>query len=544
MSNKNKICQCLVIGGGIAGLTAALNLADRGVSVILITKTKLKESNSAYAQGGIAAVLDNKHDTIDYHAKDTIEAGAGLCDSAVVRYIIERAPLAIKWLSGVGVPFTTSSMQNDNVDCIYHLTREGGHSARRVVHAADATGNVVIGTLARKVMEHPQIVLLQDCIAVDLILGDKINKDARRCYGAYVFDKTTNAVITIAADNTILATGGAGKVYLYTSNPDIATGDGVAMASRIGCRIADMEFIQFHPTCLYHPQAKSFLISEAVRGEGGILKLPNGRRFMQDYDPRLELAPRDIVAKAIDYEMKKHGLECVYLDISHKSPQFICEHFPTIYARCAALGIDITANPIPVVPAAHYMCGGIMADVTGKTDVNNLYAIGECASTGFHGANRLASNSLLECLVMGKAVADTITSTPILNSFASIKSDANSKGALPLWDESRVQASDEEVLVAHNWDELRRTMWDYVGIIRTDKRLRCALKRIDLLKEEIHEYYSSFKLSANLLELRNLVTVAELIVKSALLRHESRGGHFSKDYPQTQAVAKRSILSL
>jgi L-aspartate oxidase len=446
--------------------------------------------------------------------------------------VVEHGKETVEWLIEQGVSFT-----REHDDSGYHLTREGGHSHRRVIHAADATGHAVQTTLAQKVRQHPNITLLENHIAVDLITTHKVKaKDpellnSNACLGAYVLDNTTGKVITIGAQNTILATGGAGKVYLYTTNPDVSTGDGMAMAWRAGCRVANMEFIQFHPTCLFHPHAKSFLISEVVRGEGGILKLPDGTRFMPEYDSRAELAPRDIVARAIDFEMKKRGIDCVYLDISHRSLAFIQEHFPNIYRRCLELGIDISKTPIPVVPAVHFMCGGVMTDDIGRTDINNLYAIGETACTGLHGANRLASNSLLECLVFSQSAAEDILSQP-----------EKPVPTLPYWDESRVTDADEEVLITHTWDELRRSMWNYVGIVRTDKRLSRALHRIHMLRNEVHEFYSNFKISNDLIELRNLLQVAELIVRSAMERKESRGLHYSKDHPDTDTDPIPTVL--
>jgi len=520
----------LIIGSGLAGLTLALNLAETR-KVALVTKKKLNDSASAWAQGGIAAVLSIE-DSPEAHIRDTLIAGAGLCDEAMTHYIIENGPAAIKWLIEHGVNFT----RDDHHETGFHLTREGGHSVRRIIHSDDATGKVIQLTLGEQVLQHPNIDVLEQHIAVDLITSQKlaprlpVKKNC--CYGAYVLDKAANKVRTIGAQNTILATGGTGKVYLYTTNPDVATGDGIAMGWRAGCRVANMEFIQFHPTCLYHPHAKSFLISEAVRGEGGLLKLPNGERFMPRHDPRAELAPRDIVARAIDFEMKKRGLDCVFLDISHKPTEFLRQHFPTIYQFCLSLGIDITREPIPVVPAAHYTCGGIMTDKCGRTDLDHLYAVGETAHTGLHGANRLASNSLLECLVIGMSAAKDITSQSSLES-----------PTLLDWDESRVTDADEEIVISHNWDELRRFMWSYVGIVRTNKRLERAQHRIDLLREEINEYYSNFRVSSDLLELRNLVCTAGLIVRSAMLRHESRGLHYSRDFPETLPQGIDTILT-
>ncbi|MDD3354112.1 L-aspartate oxidase [Zoogloea sp.] len=515
----------LILGSGLAGQSLALRLADK-LKIALVTKRSLEDSASAWAQGGIAAVLDPTDNT-EAHVADTHTAGAGLCSDQATRFVVENGPRAIRWLIDQGVPFTPDS----NSPIGYHLTREGGHGARRVIHVADATGAAVQATLTERVRRHPNIQIFEQHIAVDLITGDKIGRPGEGCLGAYVLDIEKDEVRTFAARHTVLATGGAGKVYLYTTNPDTATGDGVAMAWRAGCRVANMEFIQFHPTCLYHPQAKSFLISEAVRGEGGLLRRPDGSRFMPEHDPREELAPRDVVARAIDFEMKKHGLDCVFLDISHKPADFLQEHFPNILARCAELGIDITRQPIPVVPAAHYSCGGIVTDLHARTDVAGLYAIGETACTGLHGANRLASNSLLECLAFSESAAAHILAHP--------RAQAT---ALPQWDESRVTDSDESIVISHNWDELRRFMWDYVGIVRTNKRLQRAQHRIRLLAREIDEFYSHFRVSNDLIELRNLVVTADLIVRCALQRQESRGLHFSRDYPQTLPKARDTVL--
>jgi L-aspartate oxidase len=514
-----------MVGSGLAGLTVALHLADH-MTVGIVTKGQLREGASNWAQGGIAAVLA-KEDSPEAHIHDTLIAGAGLCDEAVTRFVVTQSRESIEWLIAQGVPFT----RDEGSDSGFHLTREGGHSHRRVIHAADATGEAVQTTLEGKVKAHPNVTVLEHHTAIDLVTSRKIGLDEPRCLGLYALDRKADRVITIGARHTVLAAGGAGKVYLYTTNPDTASGDGIAMGWRAGCRIANMEFIQFHPTCLYHPHAKSFLISEAVRGEGGLLKLPDGTRFMLEHDPRAELAPRDIVARAIDFEMKKRGLDCVYLDISHKSADFLKSHFPTIYARCLELGIDITREPIPVVPAAHYTCGGILTDTQGRTDLPGLYAVGETACTGLHGANRLASNSLLECLVFGRSTAEYI-----------LTQGQPAWLPLPAWDESRVTDPDEEVVIAHNWDELRRFMWDYVGIVRTNKRLERAQHRIRLLQEEIHEYYANFRVSNDLLELRNLVQTADLIVRCALARKESRGLHYSLDYPQLASVASNTLL--
>ncbi len=504
----------IIIGGGAAGFSAALHLPS-SLKVAVLAKTPGEQHSSYWAQGGISAVLE-PDDSIEQHTDDTTEAGAGLCDEAVVRFCASAGRENIEWLADLGMPFSRDRQDVSNSG--FHLTREGGHSQRRVVHAADATGKALQQTLQAHVLERGNIQIFNQHIAIDLI--HRQNK----CVGLYALNREDQHVDLFRARKIILATGGASKVYLYTSNPDGSTGDGIAMAWRAGCQVANMEFIQFHPTCLYHPDAKSFLITEAIRGEGGKLLLPDGQRFMPKFDSRAELAPRDIVARAIDHEMKRLGVDCVYLDISHKSRAFIKSHFPTIYERCLEFDIDITRQPIPVVPAAHYTCGGVMVDINGRTNLENLYAVGEVAYSGLHGANRMASNSLLECLVFSQAAAkhiaaeiDTSTKLPVLKR----------------WDESQVTDSDEDIVVAHNWDELRRFMWDYVGIVRTDKRLQRALHRTELLKSEINEYYGNYKVSADLLELRNLVVVAELIIRSALARKESRGLHFTLDYPET-----------
>lgn len=521
----SKQYDVLILGSGTAGQSLALRLADR-LRVGLVTKRALLDSASNLAQGGIAAVLDNS-DSVEAHIEDTFTAGAGLCDPAATRFVVENSKAAIDWLISQGVSFT----REDESALGYHLTREGGHSHRRIIHAADATGAAVQAALSERVRSHPNIEILENHIAIDLILGEKVGRPGEGCFGAYVFDVVNDHVVTVTARHTVLATGGVGKVYLYTTSPDISTGDGIAMAWRAGCRVANMEFIQFHPTCLYHPHAKSFLISEAVRGEGGVLILPDGTRFMPAHDARAELAPRDVVARAIDFEMKKRGIDCVFLDITHKPADWLQAHFPTIYRRCLELGIDISREPIPVVPAAHYTCGGIVTDLAARTDVPHLYAVGETACTGLHGANRLASNSLLECLVFGEAAAKDILAGPRIE-----------LPAIPEWDESRVTDADEEVVISHNWAELRQAMWDYVGIVRTTKRLQRAKHRIRLLEREIEEFYSHFRVSNDLIELRNLVVTAELIVRCALKRKESRGLHFSRDYPETLLRARDTVL--
>ena len=512
----------LVIGSGAAGLTLALQLADTA-RIAVISKGELNAGSTYWAQGGIAAVLHDG-DTIDAHVADTLVAGAQLCHEDSVRFTVKNSSDSIKWLLSQGVQFSRYEHSND----AFHLTREGGHSQRRIIHAADATGREVSETLTNRARENANIEIFTRHVAVDLIIAQD------RCHGAYVLNRDSGHVELFHAKAIVLATGGANKAYLYTSNPDGASGDGIAMAWRAGCRIANMEFNQFHPTCLYHPKAKSFLITEAIRGEGGRLISANGERFMFRYDERGELAPRDVVARAIDHEMKRLGSDCVYLDISHKSPEFLLEHFPTIKARCLELGIDITREAIPVVPAAHYTCGGVMVDQHGKTDIPSLYAIGETSFTGLHGANRLASNSLLECFVYGTSAA-----THIREQLANLPAP---NIALP-WDESQVTDSDEDVVISHNWDELRRFMWDYVGIVRTNKRLQRALNRAALLQQEIDEYYSNYKVSNDLLELRNLAMVAELIIRSAMQRTESRGLHYTLDYPAQLDNAEDTILT-
>lgn len=512
----------LIVGSGLAGLSAALHLAPTH-RVAVLTKRSMRDGSSGWAQGGIAAVL-GENDSFDAHVGDTLVAGAGLSEPTATRFVVEHAPESIAWLRSLGVPF---SQENGHL----HLTREGGHSARRIVHVTDATGAAVQQTLIEHVRRTPNISVFEHHMLVDLIRAGKLGHTPDRCLGLYALDEETDEVVTFRAPHTILATGGAGKVYLYTTNPDTATGDGIAAAWRAGCRVTNMEFIQFHPTCLYHPNVKNFLITEAVRGEGGRLLLPDGTRFMPNHDARAELAPRDVVARAIDFEMKKHGLDCVYLDISHQPPEFVREHFPNIHARCLELGIDITRQPIPVVPAAHYTCGGVHSDLRGRTDLPGLHAIGETAYTGLHGANRLASNSLVECMVFARSASSDILATPMA-----------APPTVPAWDDSRVTDADEAVVISHNWDELRRFMWDYVGIVRTNKRLERAAHRITLLQQEIQEFYSAFHVTRDLLELRNLVTVADLIVKSAQARHESRGLHFSRDYPQAADTAQPTTL--
>ena len=523
----------VVIGAGLAGLTVALRLAQER-PVVVLAKRNLDEAATAWAQGGIVGVLGSD-DSVESHVRDTQDAGAGLVDEHTARFIAERSARAVEWLVDEGVPFSA----DPDGPMGLHLTREGGHAVRRIAHAADATGRAIHDALLAKAKAHPNVTLRERWMAVDLITSRHLKtEEMPRCHGVYALDIDRGRVETLAASHVVLSTGGVGKVYRYTSNPDTSTGDGIAMAWRAGCRVGNMEFIQFHPTCLYHPQERSFLITEALRGEGAHLTLPGvgpgdpgGTRFMRAHDEREELAPRDIVARAIDFEMKKHGLDHVWLDATHLGEAFLKEHFPTIHARCAKLGIDIARQPIPVVPAAHYTCGGVVTDLEGRTDLPGLYAVGETTYTGLHGANRLASNSLLECVVLGHTCAQAIIETP-----------ASPVVALPPWDESKVENADEQVVISHNWDELRLLMWNYVGIVRTTKRLERALHRIDLLKSEIDEYYANFRVTRDLLELRNLVECAELIVRSALSRHESRGLHFSRDYPRTLPVSFPTVL--
>ncbi|MFT7224055.1 MAG: L-aspartate oxidase [Cellvibrionaceae bacterium] len=516
----------LVIGSGAAGLALALHLSNFG-TIAVLSKNRLKDGSTWYAQGGIAAVLDDE-DSVEDHVRDTLTAGAGLCHPDAVRFTVEHSAKAIEWLIEQGVNFT-----RDNGKDQYHLTQEGGHSHRRIIHSADATGEAVHKTLIERTRNTSNIELFEQHIAIDLIQQADSSSRRLRCSGAYVYDRGLDKVVTFQAKIVVLATGGASKSYLYTSNPDGASGDGIAMAWRSGCRVANMEFNQFHPTCLYHPKAKTLLITEALRGEGAHLKLPDGSRFMHKFDERGELASRDIIARAIDHEMKRLGCDHVYLDISHKPPEFIREHFPNINKCCLTYGIDITREAIPVVPAAHYTCGGVMVDQYGQTDLMNLYAIGETSFTGLHGANRMASNSLLECVVYAHSAASSIKEK-IDQIAAPDMADA--------WDETRVTDSDEDIVIAHNWDELRRFMWDYVGIVRTQKRLERAMHRVKLLQREISEYYSNHKVSNDLIELRNLATVAQLIIRSAMERKESRGLHYSLDYPELGKIARDTIL--
>jgi L-aspartate oxidase len=534
----NVSAPVVIVGAGLAGLAVALRVASQR-PVIVLAKRQLDEGATAWAQGGIVGVLGDD-DSVESHVRDTQDAGAGLVDEHAARYIAERSAMAVEWLVEQGVPFSADPSGPLGL----HLTREGGHAVRRIAHAADATGKAIHDALLDKARAQPNISLRERWMAVDLITTRHLGRAAADtplgCYGVYALDMDRRRVETLRASAVVLATGGVGKVYRYTSNPDTATGDGIAMAWRAGCRVGNMEFIQFHPTCLYHPQERSFLITEALRGEGARLQLPNidgeAGRFMLAHDARAELAPRDIVARAIDFEMKKHGLDHVWLDatpiVKHKGEAFLKEHFPTIHARCLQLGIDIARQPIPVVPAAHYTCGGVVTDLDGRTDLPGLYAVGETTYTGLHGANRLASNSLLECVVLGRSCAERIQST-----------QSPSVSAVPAWDESQVEDADEQVVIAHNWDELRLLMWNYVGIVRTTRRLERALHRIKLLKSEIDEYYAHFRVTRDLLELRNLVVCAELIVRSALMRHESRGLHYSRDFPQTLPVSFPTVLT-
>ena len=533
-SSPSSELPVIIIGSGLAGLTVALEVADHR-QVVMLAKRDLSESATAWAQGGIVGVIDEADD-VEAHVADTLDAGAGLVVEPVARQIAMESAAAIDWLINQGVPFTSDPTGPKGL----HLVKEGGHSHRRIAHAADATGKAIHEVLLDKAQAHPNISLLQGYMAVDLVVRKHLAYERQPghprpqagCYGVYALNLNTGRVEAMAASAVVIATGGAGKVYRYTSNPETATGDGIAMAWRAGCRVANMEFIQFHPTCLYHSQDRTFLITEALRGEGTKLELPDGTRFMPEHDPRAELAPRDIVARAIDFEMKKHGLDYVNLNATHLGEAFLKEHFPNIYARCLALGIDISKRPIPVVPAAHYTCGGVVTDLQGQTDLPHLFAVGECGYTGLHGANRLASNSLLECVVVGQHAAKTIVQT----------APTQTAAVLP-WDESLVEDADEAVVISHNWDELRLLMWNYVGIVRTNRRLERALHRIELLKDEVQDYYANFKVSRDLLELRNLLECADLIVRSALMRKESRGLHFSRDYPKTWPVSYPTILT-
>lgn len=531
----------LVIGSGAAGLTLALRTADFA-RVAVLSKGDLNQGATFYAQGGIAAVLDAE-DSIDSHVADTITAGVGLCHPEVVEHMVTHSAETVSWLVEQGVPFTTKEHAANNEVPVesepgglssLHLTQEGGHSHRRIIHATDATGKAVFEALQTRAQAHSNITLIADCTAVDLVTQAPQEGSGEVCAGAYVLNQQSSRVELIKARFVVLATGGASKAYLYTSNPDGASGDGIAMAWRAGCRAANMEFNQFHPTCLFHPQAKSFLITEALRGEGALLELPDGQRFMDAFDPRAELAPRDIVARAIDHEMKRLGCDCVYLNITHKSPEFILDHFPTIYSRCMEFGIDITSDRIPVVPAAHYTCGGIVVNRQGETDISNLYAVGETSFTGLHGANRMASNSLLECFVVAFGAARDIE-----QKFAVTKQIES----IQAWDASRVTQSRDEILVSHNWDELRRCMWDFVGIVRNNTRLKRAQRRIEMLQAEIQDYYVRYEVSNDLLELRNLVLVASLIIDCALQRKESRGLHYNLDYPELDEQAIDTIIS-
>jgi len=533
------VAPVVVVGAGLAGLVVALQLADRGRQVVVLAKRSMSEGATAWAQGGIVGVL-GQDDSIESHVRDTQDAGAGLVDEHAARFIAEHSAAAIEWLVERGVPFSVDPAGPLGL----HLTREAGHAVRRIAHAADATGRAIHEALLARAVAHPDITLHERWMALDLITPRQLRQhETARCLGLYALDIDHRRVRTLAASAVVLATGGVGKVYRYTSNPDTATGDGIAMAWRAGCRVANMEFIQFHPTCLYHPQERSLLITEALRGEGAVLTLPStgptdpgGTRFMPAHDERGELAPRDIVARAIDFEMKKHGLDHVWLDatpiVREKGEVFLKKHFPTIHERCLALGIDITRQPIPVVPAAHYTCGGVVTDLDGRADLPGLFAVGETSYTGLHGANRLASNSLLECVVLGRTCAERILADPLPAS-----------PTLPDWDESKVEDADEQVVIAHNWDELRLLMWNYVGIVRTTKRLERALHRIKLLRDEIDEYYANFRVTRDLLELRNLVACAELIVRSALHRHESRGLHYSRDFPAALPVSFPTVLT-
>lgn len=529
MSNLNTThhFDVIIVGSGGAGLSLALSLPQH-FNIAVLAKSNLTDASTFYAQGGVAAVLDET-DSIEQHIDDTMIAGAHLCETEAVKQTVEGGKPSVDFLLKHGVQFTLDDQEQ------LHLTREGGHSQRRIIHAADATGRAISTTLVERAIEKDNITIFENYIAIDLITSQKLGlEEQNRALGLYALDEKTEKVHTFLAPFTALACGGAMKAYLYTSNPDIATGDGIAMAFRAGCRVANMEFNQFHPTCLYHPQARSFLITEAMRGEGAYLRLPDGERFMLRFDERAELAPRDIVARAIDYEIKRLGIRHVWLDISHKPESFIKEHFPTLYARLLELGIDITKEMIPVVPAAHYTCGGVVVDEHSQTDITGLYAIGETSYTGLHGANRMASNSLLECFVYGMSAAEHIGK--------SFDSSYQSPTA-PSWDDSQVMNPDEDVVILQNWDELRQTMWNYVGIVRTTKRLERALHRIEMLKREITEYYQDYQVSKNLIELRNLVLVSEMIVRCAMERKESRGLHYTLDYPELSNELRKTVLT-
>lgn len=516
----------LIIGTGAAGLSLALHLPP-DCRVALLSKADLNQGSTYWAQGGMAAVLHDR-DTVAAHVEDTLTAGAGLCNRDAVEFTVSNSRRCVEWLVAQGVDFDLREDVADSTAREFHLTMEGGHSHRRIIHSADRTGRAISEVLTEKVLAADNIDIYTHRVAVDLISA------GGRCQGAYILDRESERVDLFQAHAVVLATGGASKAYLYTSNPDGASGDGIAMAWRAGCRVANLEFNQFHPTCLYHPKAKSFLITEAVRGEGGRLLLPDGERFMNRFDERGELAPRDVVARAIDHEMKRLGADCVFLDISHQPRDFLESHFPTVMQRCRELGMDMASGPIPVVPAAHYTCGGIVVDTAGRTDLAGLYAIGETSCTGLHGANRMASNSLLECIVYAESAAQHIA--------AGLRERPNFHTARP-WDESQVTDSDEDVVISHNWDELRRFMWDYVGIVRTNKRLQRALHRVDLLQSEIAEYYGNYKVSNDLLELRNLAMVAELMIRCAIERRESRGLHYTLDYPEQLAEARDTVLT-
>ena len=530
MSDSNQSLQfdVIIVGSGGAGLSLALSLPEH-YRIAILAKSNLTDASTYYAQGGVAAVLDQS-DSIQQHIDDTLIAGAHLCEKQAVEHTVEGGKPSIDFLLKHGVQFTLDEHEQ------LHLTREGGHSQRRIIHSADATGKAISTTLVQRVQEKQNIQIFENYVAIDLITQHKLGHtdQENRALGLYALDEQSEQVITFLAPFTALACGGAMKAYLYTSNPDIATGDGIAMAYRAGCRVANMEFNQFHPTCLYHPQARSFLITEAMRGEGAYLRLPDGERFMLRFDERAELAPRDIVARAIDYEIKRLGIRHVWLDITHQPETFVKEHFPTLYERLLELGIDITKEMIPVVPAAHYTCGGVMVDDHSQTDIAGLYAIGETSYTGLHGANRMASNSLLECFVYGMSAAEHIQ--------AQFTSEFQAP-TVAAWDASQVENPDEDVVILQNWDELRQTMWNYVGIVRTTKRLERALNRIQMLKSEITEYYQDYHVSKNLIELRNLVLVSEMIVRCAMQRKESRGLHYTLDYPEQSNELRKTILT-